>query len=152
MINLAFVATVGLVCRPVVHSRHPSVRAQYSAETTRGLENLNDGQRKAFLNIFNSDMFSTPELLTADSEEWDRVRAAEPALAELSDDELKATLTNYVNTGPTLTDVLFKTPVGPVFAINILLAVTGLSYCDLPFVDSGSTACLQLAARQAAGS
>ena len=43
--------------------------------------------------------------------------------ADMSDDELKAAFDSYVNAPPTLADVVFKTPVGPVIIVNIVLAV-----------------------------
>lgn len=96
------------------------------------------------------DDFSMSDLVSADAEAWSRVRDAHPELMSLSDEQLSATLDSYVNTSPRLVEVLTKTPVGPVIGINVLLALTGLSVCDLPFVSSDSTACLQLAARTAA--
>ena len=152
---LSTACTSALNIRPTLRRaeylpRHPSPVAQYSGETTRGTEALTETQRKAFLAATEDDQFSMSELISADAAMWDSVRSAYPALVDLSDAELSATLESYVNTPPSVTDVLFKTPVGPVFLINIILAVTGLSWCDAPFVDSSSTACVQVAARKAA--
>ena len=97
-----------------------------------------------------SEEFSIPSLVSADSAMWDRVRESYPALAELSDTELGDALKSYIETPPTLSEVLLKTPVGPVLLINLILAATGFSYCDLPFTPSDSAACLELAARAAA--
>ena len=97
-----------------------------------------------------SDEFSAVDFVNADAAMWERVRASHQALAELSDDELGRVFDSYVNTRPSISEVLFKTPVGPVILINIVCAVTGLSWCDLPFVASDSTACAELAARTAA--
>jgi len=124
--------------------------AQYSSGSTRGLEALNAEQQSAFVAAMGCDDFSMSDLVSADAEAWSRVRDAHPELMSLSDEQLSATLDSYVNTSPRLVEVLTKTPVGPVIGINVLLALTGLSVCDLPFVSSDSTACLQLAARTAA--
>ena len=106
-------------------------------------------QPKAFLRAANSVEFPLPELRSADAAMWERVREAHPALASLSDEELNATCTSYIEAKPSITDVLFKTPVGPVFALNIIAAATGFSWCDVPFVNSDSLACAQQAARMA---
>ena len=125
--------------------------AQYSGETTRGLEALSAEQQKGFVAAVSSDEFSAVALASADAEMWERMRVAQPALAGLSDAELEATFQSYVNAKPSLFDVLFKTPVGPVFIVNIILAVTNFSWCDVPFVSSDTAACAELAARTAAG-
>ena len=120
-------------------------------ETTRGLDALTQPQQKAFLAVMADDEFPMSNFVTADAELWDKVRAIQPDLAELSDAELQGTFDTYISTSPKLSEVLLKTPVGPVIGINLLFAVTGFSFCDLPFADQGSAACVQLAARQAAG-
>ena len=129
--------------------RAATIRLQYSGDTTRGLEALTPEQQKAFFAAANSVEFPLPELRSADAAMWERVREAHPALASLSDEELNATCTSYIEAKPSITDVLFKTPVGPVFALNIIAAATGFSWCDVPFVNSDSLACAQQAARMA---
>lgn len=80
------------------------------------------------------------------------MRTAYPALADVDDATLSATLKSYVSTPPSLSEVLLKTPVGPVILINIILYATGLSVCDVPFLPSDTDACLQLAARSTGSS
>ena len=106
-------------------------------------------QQRAMVDLTLSEDFSTVSLVSADAATWDRVRSAFPALASLSDEELAIALDSYVNTPPTVWDILLKTPVGPVVFLNIVLAITGWSWCDVPFADKSSTACVQLAARVA---
>ena len=145
-----FACASALVCAPRpphAFARHRPVIAQYSGETSRGLEALTPAQQKAFLSVVQSDDFVMADMVNADDALWNRVRETEPALGDLSDDELQTALTSYINTGPNLVDVLLKTPVGPVFLINIVLAATGLSWCDVPFFDHDTAACVQLAAR-----
>ena len=129
--------------------RHPQVCAQYSGDTTRGLENLDGEQRKAFVAFTQDEDFSTVSLISAESGggDWDAVRSKYQSLSQLTDDQLRDTLESYINTPPTLTEVLFKTPVGPVVFLNIILAVTGFSWCDTPFADKSTAACIQLAQR-----
>jgi hypothetical protein len=126
------------------------VRAQYSGDTSRGLEGLAPAQQKAFVEATATPDFAVTLLLEADSESWDRLRATYPALADLTDQQLADTTRSYVETPPSLVEALLKTPIGPVLGINLVLWATGFSACDLPFVDSGSRACMELAARTAA--
>eukprot|EP00966_Prymnesium_polylepis_P268578 6204680-Prymnesium_polylepis.2 len=58
-------------------------------------------------------------LTSATSEQWAAVREEFPVLGDRSDEELAGALTTYLSSGPNLVDVLLKTPVGPVFLINI---------------------------------
>jgi len=92
------------------------------------------------------DSFS---LTGATAENWETVRAEFPVLAARSDEELAGALRTYLNKGPDLFGVLTQTPVGPVILINILLYVTGVTWCDTPL--GTAAACAQVAARKAAG-
>ena len=92
------------------------------------------------------DSFS---LTGATTENWETVRAEFPVLAARSDEELAGALRTYLNKGPDLFGVLTQTPVGPVILINILLYVTGITWCDTPL--GTAAACAQVAARKAAG-
>ena len=68
-------------------------------------------------------------------------------LTERSDKELTAALLTVLNQGPDIVGILLKTPVGPTIAINLLILATGSTWCDTPFVDSTSKACMELVAR-----
>lgn len=147
-------AVVGALVAPIMLSgeliktgqwRHVPITMQYSGETTRGLESLSPPQQKAFVAAMSSDDVSIPMLVTADAAAWARVREANPELQNLTDDELSAALSSYINTPPSLSDVLLKTPVGPVVLINIVFAVTGMSWCDIPFVPTDTTGARSIA-------
>ena len=155
-------ASLVVLCLSLVHSftvlpstgstgsqltRHLPVYAQYSGDTTRGLGSLTPEQQKAFVAACSDDDFSTVDMVSADEAMWMRVRGAYPALASLDDDTLAATLNSYITTPPTLSEVLIKTPVGPVLLLNIILYITGFSVCDIPFLPNDTQACIELAAR-----
>ena len=116
----------------------------YSLPNTRGLETLTPEQQKAFLDAVDDSGLVD---LTKNGE---RVRASQPALADLSDEALADVVKAYVSTPTSLQDVLLKTPVGPVVLVNLVAAICGVSVCDLPFWPE-TTACLEVAARKAAG-
>jgi len=136
-------------------SSPPIVRLQLpgqfipSAKSVRGLEKLTPEQQTALSEAFTSTIAET--LTNADAETWERVKKAYPALSDLPDEELQAAVDSYVSTRPQLLEVLVETPVGAVFLINLVLWATGLGFCDLPFIDSSSRACVQVFARRAAG-
>ena len=89
-----------------------------------------------------------PLLSTSSSAaDLDLVRAAYPTLAEMSDEEMRDAITAYVSTPPKPLDVFFKTPIGPTLLLNLALLASGASYCDLPWADSSSKACVELAER-----
>jgi len=122
---------------------------RYSLPSTRGLEALSAEQQKAFLDAV--DKFGLVELSNyGPSSAWERVRTAQPSLSPLSDEALEAAVKAYVATPTTLPDVLLKTPVGPVIGFNLLAVAFDVSVCDLPFWPE-TTACLEVAARKAAG-
>ena len=133
----------------VGHVPHAALRQRASLTLiraqTRGLDGLTLEQQTEFVNC--CDAFMLSELVSADAEMWDRVRLEYPALSGLDDETLSTTLSSYINTPPTLSEVIFKTPVGPVVLLNIVLIATGVSVCDLPFVSGDTQACIELAAR-----
>ena len=148
MIALQVVAA--LAWAPAHAAPRAAVVAQYSGYTARGLESLTGPQQKAMVDATSTPEFVPTTLLEADPTTFTALREEFPALASLSDDELLAAVKSYINTPPTLPEVLLKTPVGPVIGINLLFYFTGFSACDLPFVDSSSQSCMELAARVAA--
>ena len=134
---------------PTAYVRHRPAYLQYATgDSTRGLESLNTTeQQAAFRSVIESEQFSATALVTADTALWDRVRAFSPDLADLSDDQLQDVFTSYINTPPSVSDILLKTPVGPVILINLLFFATGFTWCDIPFLSSDTQACAELAAR-----
>ena len=74
-------------------------------------------------------------LLANDPAALDKARSDYPALAGLSNADLR---TAYFRIPSSLMDILFKTPLGPVFILNIVAAATGFTWCDTPF---GGAAC-----------
>ena len=66
--------------------------------------------------------------ITDSEPDWAAARSKMPSLASRSDDELRAA---WVNSGTDIS-ALWKTPVGPVLIINLILWYTGLSWCDTP--------------------
>jgi len=128
---------------------------QYSVDSTRGL-NLPAPQQKAFVEAFKTAEFSVAALsgttfdekVAIDPEKFDALRAAYPDLAPLTDAKITAVINSYVATKVTPVEAFFGTPVGPVILLNLMLWASGLSACDLPFVDASSKACLELASRR----
>jgi hypothetical protein len=66
-------------------------------------------------------------------EAWHQARKEHPPLAPYSDEELKLAL---LRQPPKVLDVFLYTPVGPFVLLNIVIAFTGLSWCDTPFGDA----------------
>ena len=101
-----------------------------------------DAVAEAFLDV---DM---PSLSTSSpADDLELVRSAYPVLAGLSNEEMRDAITAYVKAPPSIADVLLKTPVGPTLLINLALLASGASYCDLPWADASSKACIELAER-----
>ena len=105
--------------------RAAAIRLHYSGDTTRGLEALTPEQQKAFSP--RPTRSTRCRSCVRPMQQCGSACARRPALASLSDEELNATCTNTLKQ-PSITDVLFKTPVGPVFALNVIAAATGFSW------------------------
>lgn len=77
-----------------------------------------------------------------DPKAWTQARIDYPILAPYEDDaQLRRT---WILLTPSLLDVIVKTPVGPVFGVNILIWVldsTGFSWCDTPLKDVFGSTC-----------
>ena len=86
--------------------------------------------------------------MAVDPEKFDALRAAYPDLAPLSDAQITAVVDSYVDTKVTPVEAFLGTTVGPVIILNLMLWASGLSACDLPFVDASNRACLELASRR----
>ena len=136
-------------------TRFVPLTMQYSVDSTRGL-NLPAPQQKAFVEAFKTAEFSVAALsgttfdekVAVDPEKFDALRAAYPDLAPLSDAQITAVVDSYVDTKVTPVEAFLGTPVGPVIILNLMLWASGLSACDLPFVDASNRACLELASRR----
>ena len=66
--------------------------------------------------------------ITESEPDWAAVKAKMPSLAKFEDEQLR---TAWVNSGTDIS-ALWKTPVGPVLIINLILWATGASWCDTP--------------------
>lgn len=64
------------------------------------------------------------------SDVWTEARASYPVLSSYTDAELKRA---YFSQKTSLVDVILYTPIGPVFAVNILAWYFHFSWCDTPF-------------------
>ena len=84
---------------------------------------------------------------TSPAADLEMVRSAYPVLADLSDEQMRDAITAYIKAPPSIADVILRTPVGPTLLINLALLASGASYCDLPWADSSSKACIELAER-----
>ena len=132
-------------------ARHPSAVMQYSfGDDTRGLEDLTPPQQKAFAAMYTDEELVV-KLSRPNAEVWAEVRTAYPDLKDLTDDDFVRTCKSYTSVKPTLADTLFKTPVGPLLLVNLLAFATDFSAaCDLPWSDTNSRGCLDLAERRSA--
>ena len=61
---------------------------------------------------------------------WDTARKSHPVLAPYSDDELRMA---FIRQPPKFADVLLYTPLGPFLIINLVVYITGFSWCNTPF-------------------
>ena len=143
---------------PVVPSAHLGCTvtaarpaARMSSGAVRGLEALPLESQAALLEAMGDQRFAITELAKADGATWAKVREAYPGVGDVSDAELDAAIKSYIDAPPTLADALFKTPVGPVLLVNLLAWALGVQWCDLPFADPTSQACVEVAARGGGG-
>eukprot|EP00550_Attheya_septentrionalis_P007998 CAMPEP_0198296556 /NCGR_PEP_ID=MMETSP1449-20131203/33044_1 /TAXON_ID=420275 /ORGANISM="Attheya septentrionalis, Strain CCMP2084" /LENGTH=177 /DNA_ID=CAMNT_0043997205 /DNA_START=86 /DNA_END=619 /DNA_ORIENTATION=+ len=61
---------------------------------------------------------------------WDTARKSHPVLEPYSDDELRMA---FIRQSPKFADVLLYTPLGPFLLINLVIYITGFSWCNTPF-------------------
>ena len=143
--SLAFIPRQSVSAAKYIPRVKSIVAQQFS---TRGLDGYLPDQQKAINEAF---LDSVPTLVPSSTSDdtWDAVRAKYPPLSSMTDVELSDAFGKFITAKPSLGEVLLKTPVGPVILINVLLLATSKSACDLPWADTTSTACVELAARLA---
>ena len=97
-------------CSP--HHRRASlpVASIPSAGSKQGLEDLPPAVASAIADAFTNQELPQLTSNTNDAEVWTSVRAAYPALVELSDGDLQAAVACFVDAPPSLAEVLLKTP------------------------------------------
>lgn len=66
---------------------------------------------------------------------WDDLKAQYPSLQEYNEDELRRA---YVSQKPTIVELFVKTPLGPFLLLNLILFLSGFSWCDTPFHAVGA--------------
>jgi len=66
---------------------------------------------------------------------WDDLKARYPSLREYNEDDLRRA---YISQKPTVAELFVKTPLGPFLLLNLILFLSGFSWCDTPFHAAGA--------------
>lgn len=105
---------------------------------------LTDEQDRVLRAVGRAYTRSDGDVWFNDAAVWARVQAEHAILADYTDVELRSA---YVRQRPSLLDVLFLTPLGPVFAVNIAAWYFDFSFCDTPLRDVFKQCAVNAAAR-----